>query len=758
MPTRFLEWAACIFSSRTSKTMNRIIWAILAIGSSLWFPQTLFTQEYIIGVVVDAHTEVPIPGATIRWLHHAKGAITAHDGTFRLERVPSLDSIVVAMLGYDRDTVLISGDSLIITLRPTKARTVEVSEYASGITSADTKTERISARDLTKAACCSLAESFEKSPTVEVSYSDAVSGARQIQLLGLRGTYTQILTEAVPSIRGLETPYGLDHIPGPFMESISISKGAATVTNGYESMTGQINIEYRKPMSSEPLFVNLYGNSLGRSELNVTAAQVLSSELATMTMVHGRLFQGSVDQNSDGFLDMPQFSQVNALHRWWYNDDDIEVQVLGRAVVDDYAGGQQGVSLANARSSLSRYDIRTDIERYEGFVKIGLLGVIESVEGSSAALIVNGASHSMGSFFGLRSYEGSQRTLNARAVLALPFSDEISVIGGFSWLADRTNEAAVGIGYQRSESVPGFFAEATVKPMSSVSLIGGLRADRHNLYGTYVVPRLHLRWTMADMTTLRASAGRGWRVPTILAENLSTLITSMPPVATEAQRPEISWNYGVSLTHGLEIFGRPITLDAEVYHTEFQNQLLADFDLQPGRVVFRNTMFTGIRSYATSIMLQAFIAILPRLDVNVAYRWVDNQAAFGESLQQRPMFSRERLLITASFAAEGDQWQFDVTFSHNGGGRLPSTAHMPQNLRRGESFPGFSRLNGQVQRRFNAFDLYLGIENATNFFQQDPVLGADAPFGPHFDASMAWGPTDARMVYAGIRYRLGEAP
>lgn len=738
--------------------MNSCLTALVATVSLVWLPHVLSAQEKIVGVVVDAHTNAPIAGATIRWLHHSKGAISVQSGIFHLERVASADSIVVTMLGYDRDTVQVLGDSLTIALHPTKARTIEVTEYASGITAVDTKTERISARDLTKAACCSLAESFEKSPTVEVSYSDAVSGARQIQVLGLRGTYTQILTEAVPSIRGLETPYGLDHIPGPFMESISISKGAATVTNGYESMTGQINIEYRKPMSSEPLFVNLYGNSLGRSELNITAAQVLSSELATMTMVHGRLFQGSIDQNSDGFLDMPQFRQFNALHRWWYNDDDIEVQVLGRAVVDDYAGGQQGVSLANAQSSLSRYDIRTDIERYEGFIKVGLLGILESVEGSSAALIVNGAAHTMGSFFGLRAYDGNQRTLNARAVLALPFSDEISVIGGFSWLVDRTNESAVGIDYRRMESVPGMFAEATVKPTSAVSLIGGLRADRHNLYGTYVVPRLHLRWSVSEMATLRGSAGRGWRVPSVLAENLSTLITSMPPVANEAQQPETSWNYGISFTQGFELLGRPITLDAEVYHTEFQNQLIADFDVQPGRVVFRNTASTGIRSYATSIMVQALLALAPRFDVNVAYRWVDNQAPFGATLQQRPMFSRERLLITASYATEGDRWQFDVTFSHNGGGRLPSTEHMPVTLRRGESFPGFSRLNGQIQRRFDAFDLYLGIENATNFFQQDPVLGADAPFGPHFDASMAWGPTDARMVYAGIRYRLGETP
>lgn len=699
-------------------------------------------------------SRIGLASVTVQWVPNGPGTFSKVDGSFSLLHASGFDTVEIRHVGYSTQRLHVSKALFDVELQPLDAEggTVTVVAEQSGITTAPIKTERITSRDLSKAACCSLAESFEKSPTVEVSYSDAISGARTIQLLGLRGTYTQLLTEAVPAVRGMEIPYGLDHIPGPFMESVSISKGASTVTQGYEAMTGQINVEYRKPMQSEPLFLNIYGNTLGRGEINATSAVRFSDELGTMLMAHGRSFSGEVDQNADGFLDMPKFRQINLLNRWWYNDDDVEVQVLGRIIHDGYASGQLGASFDDLAPRTDRFTMRTSIQRYEAFAKLGLLDAIESVPNSSIALVANASTHSYESFFGLRNYVGSQSSAQIRGIVALPFSEEFSFIGGASWQFDDVNESILTDTLLRRESVPGLFAEGTFSLAPTITLIGGFRVDEHNLYGTFVTPRVHLRWLLTDVTTVRASAGKGYRVPTVIAENISAFITSMPPVISSEIQPERSWNYGLSITHNLEVFGRPVTIDAELYHTEFAQQLVVDFDAQPGTVHFRN-LGDG-RSFATSAMLQFVASVARGLDVNVAYRWVDNRTTFGGALQERPMFSRDRLLVTASWALPDDSWQIDATWSYNGGGRLPSTQHLTEEHRRSDSFPGFARLNGQVQHRFSNFDVYIGIENATNFFQQDPIIAPERPFGPHFDAAMAWGPTDQRFVYLGFRFRV----
>ncbi|MBU3742353.1 MAG: TonB-dependent receptor [Candidatus Kapabacteria bacterium] len=715
-------------------------------------------QPMLTGVVSGRDADgiiFPLRGAIVTWPGTSIGTYTDSLGRFAVQRRGSTDTLRISSIGYETAFIVVGERQRVdVTLEIRSAEDVTVIAERKTITDAPVRTEIISKRDLTKAACCSLAESFEKSPTVEVSYSDAVSGARQIQLLGLRGTYVQILTEAVPAIRGMEQPWGLDHIPGPFMESVSISKGAATVTHGYEAMTGLINVEYRKPATADPLFVNVYGNSLGRGEFNVVTATPVADHLSTTTMLHGRLFTGNVDQNNDGFLDLPMFRQGNALHRWMYNDDEIEVQVLGRAVVDDYAGGTPGGSFGDISPStdLSVYRITSSLERYDGFVKIGLLNPFESLDESSVALIVNASHNRSRSVFGTRLYDGTQSTVQARAVMSLCYSEALRFVGGLSFLYDAVNESILRIDLDRIERVPGVFAEATLRPLDDVTLIAGGRVDQHNLYGTFWTPRLHLKWDVAETTALRASVGKGYRVPVVVAENLSSFITSMIPEVVGSIRPEISWNTGVSATHTLEIAGRAVTVDAELYHTMFENQLLVDFDASPGKILFRN--LEGGRSYATSAMVQILFSPVNRLDLALAQRWIDVQATFGGVLRERPMMSRQRTLLTASYATPGDVWRFDATFVYQSGGRLPSTEHLPVEHRRPTSFPGFARVNGQVARAFGNVEVYLGVENATNFIQTDPIITPNRPYGPHFDAAMTWGPTDPRMIYAGVRWTV----
>lgn len=706
--------------------------------------QAQFVSGTVVGKNAGGGYE-PLPRATIQWLGTQTGTYAHTDGTFSIKRVDHADTLEFRMAGYHPLRIGMPPDTLTVRLEPVETDVVTIEADRPNISSSPVKTEIVTSKDLQRAACCSLAESFEKSPTVEVSYSDAVSGARQIQLLGLRGVYTQFLTEAVPAVRGMEIPYGLDHIPGPYMESVSISKGAASVTNGYEAMTGQINVEYRKPQTADPLFVNAYVNTMGRSELNVIGAIRPSDELSTLIAAHGRLFSTSIDQNGDGFQDVPMFKQGNLMNRWFYSNDKIEWQLVGKAVFDSYASGQNGAGFEVATPDTSRYAIRTNIERYEAYGKFGVLNAFDGIDGSSIGLTVNSVWHSMHSFFGVREYDGHQQTLQARLIVALPFSDEFSMMTGASYLHDDVVESLIAYRTSRIESVPGVFAEATVHPTSSLTVIGGVRADYHNMYGWFVTPRVHAKLALSDMTTLRASAGRGYRVATVVAENMSMFINSRTIEMQSSYQPERSWNYGLSATTSWEMFGRTWQLDGEIYRTDFTDQIVADLDAGPDVVYVRNTVGA---SHATSAMLQMNVSPVEHVNLNVAYRWVDAVQTTGGIQQMRPMVSRYRILTTASWSTTDESWQVDATIVYAGPGRLPAKLDQPT------SFPGYWRVNGQVTHRMDAFDIYVGVDNLTDFYQQVPIVAASDPFGKNFDASMTWGPMDPRSIYMGVRWHL----
>ncbi|MCX6139300.1 MAG: TonB-dependent receptor [Candidatus Kapabacteria bacterium] len=589
----------------------------------------------------------PLRSATIVWKTTKDGTLSDKDGWFTLKRSSITDTLEIRYASYETQFVVVVGDSVDVLMIPTTSNVINVEADQPTISRAPQKTELISKKDLTKAACCTLAESFEKNPSVEVSFADAVSGAKQIQLLGLRGLYTQFLIEAVPLVRSFEIPYGMDHIPGPFLESISISKGSSTVTNGYESMTGQINICMHDPSTSPALYANVYGNSQGRLELNLYGAQHLSDELSTMTMASGRIFEMAMDNNNDGFADIPTFRQLNLVHRWRYSNDEIEFQIFLRGILDHYESGQSVVGHLNSGhdhgepGSGEPYDIVTDISRADGFIKFGLLNPFENMMGSGLSLIVAGAYHDQTSTFGLREARGLQSTINARAVASLPFSDEIKLIGGFSFLYDDVQESLMSNAFARVERVPGAYAELTLKPVPQLTILAGLRADAHNLYGTRVVPRAHVKWNISESTSLRASAGRGWRVASVITENLSSYINSRQVFFDSSFQPEDSWNAGASFTTTFELAERPVTVDAEVYTTSFLNQIVVDYDRSVHEVWITNLRGT---SYATNVMAQVLFSPIPRVDVLVAYRWVDVQAPYGGVMQQRALMSRSRVL------------------------------------------------------------------------------------------------------------------
>lgn len=702
----------------------------------------------------------PITGANVYWSGTTHATATDANGKFSIPRSAQSALLVVSFVGFRNDTIKIGQESELQVVLQNDQTLDEVVVRADN-TSIDRlsphQTEIITTRALAKAACCNLSESFETNASVSVSYADAVTGSKQIQMLGLNGTYIQTNVENIPSIRGLASTFGLNFVPGTWIQSIDVGKGAGSVVNGYESMTGQINVELQKPDTDEKLYLNTYVNNFGRAEVNLNLAHKLSEKWSTGLLTHGSTLRNRVDKNGDGFLDLPLYTQYNAINRWKYQGSKMMAQFGVKALYEDRLGGQKDFE-REMKGTTQAYGFGARINRYEFFSKIARLFPDQPYKG--LGLIVNASVHDSKSYFGLNNYNGRQKTFYGNLIYqSIIGNTNHSYKTGISYMLDHYDELYKDISLKRNESVPGAFFEYTYNHLDKFVMVAGGRVDFHNLYGTQWTPRLHLKYNLTDQTTLRASAGRGFRVSNPLAEYYGNLVSSRAVVFRESIRPEVSWNYGASLTQEFKIGEMSGNFIMDFYRTDFENQLVADME-DPRYMRFYN--LEG-KAYANSFQAEANLTPIKRFELKLAYRLFDVKQTIrnvydANTLQPRMMVSRDRVLFNAGYALPYDKWKFDATVQWNGKRRIPYMGHIPDHHvptdLASTMSPSFYNLNAQITRTFPKWDIYLGGENLANFRQKDPIMGANEPFGQHFDAGMAWGPVVGRMIYAGMRYKI----
>ena len=734
----------------------KIFLFLLLISTSV-FSQTLT------GVVLEkkpnGQTEA-LAGATLRWQNATGGTTTNAEGQFSLAKNADNHQLIISYLGYKTDTLMAhSNDFLTIYLQSENTSLQEV-EVRGGATVIDRlnpiQTEIITTKALAKAACCNLSESFETNASISVSYADAVTGAKQIQLLGLSGNYVQTNTENIPSIRGLNTVFGLNFTPGTWIQSIDVGKGAGSVVNGYEAMTGQINIELQKPDLADKLYLNTYFNSFGRGEINLNLAQKLNKKWSVGLLTHSSTMQTKLDKNKDSFLDLPKYTQYNAINRWKYQSERFMAQFGVKALYEDRLGGQVGFS-PELRGTAQAYGFGSLTQRVEFFSKTALLFPEKPYKG--LGLIINGLSHNNDSYFGFKNYVGRQQTLYANLIYQnIIDNTNHQYKAGLSYLRDNYDETLSGLGNRkRNESVPGIFGEYTYTYPNKFILVAGGRIDFHNLYGTRFVPRLHLKYDLTTNTHLRASAGRGWRVPNPLAENYGLLVSSRQVLIEGTLRPEESWNYGLSLSNEFVFLGKKGSLVVDAFRTDFTNMLVADMETHA------NLRFYNLpgKSFSNSFQIELNYAPIKRLETKLAYRLTDVQNDYrtesGELLRLPKQFiNRDRVLFNAAYALPYDKWKFDFTWQWNGQRRIPdmTIGHVHTTNSVSVFAPAFSNINAQVTRTFKKWDMYVGGENLNNFTQANPIMQPNDPFGRNFDAGMAWGPIIGRMIYGGMRYKI----
>ncbi|WP_055435061.1 TonB-dependent receptor [Lacinutrix algicola] len=741
--------------------MRRIIYILLLL------PVFALSQEQLSGVILEkSSNQSPLPGANVFWLGTKVGNVTNFNGEFSLPYKKEYTKLVVSFVGYKTDTLTIS------SVKPIKHSLKPASELEEiNITSRNKATSSsylssqniitVSSDELLKAACCNLAESFETNPSIDVNFADAVTGTKQIKMLGLTSPYILIATENIPSVRGASQAFGLSFIPGTWVESIQITKGAGSVVNGYESIAGQINTELVKPTTDNTFFLNLYGANSERFELNTHFNTKVSDKWDTGIYLHGNSHNKKHDVNNDGFLDMPMYNQVNVMNRWQYTNPEkglvsfINLKYLN----DEKQSGELDFDPDTDKLTANNWGSEIDTERYELSTKLGYVN--PELPWQSIGVQTAYSGHKQESYYGLNVYDIKHNSLYANVMYSSIIGDSRHKIKtGLSYTYDHYDELVNTSNFKRTENSVGAFLEYNYFNLDKLNVTAGLRIDRHNLLGTFITPRLHLRYTTWEKGVFRASVGRGKRSANIFAENQKIFATSRNINILDTTGsiygldPEIAWNYGVSFLQGFRVFGRKAEVTADFYRTDFKNQVVVDYE-NAQEVNFYNLKGD---SYANSFQIELNYSPFNQFNTRIAYKNYDVKTQYDSGELEKALTAKHRFFANASYETvvrNNSNWKFDATYNWLGKQRFSSTENNPEAYQLSEYSPSLATVNAQITRVFSPkFEIYLGGENITNVRQDNPIVSADNPFGSSFDTTFVYGPIFGANYFAGLRYKI----
>ena len=741
---------------------NKITLIILLLFA---FATSAFAQGFIEGTVYEEAENgqrTPLPGVNVYWKIVNEGTVTDANGHYKIPLHERIGCLVFSCISYENDTVHHMVEpahydhvfQAIHMLNEVEIAARQKATYINPIKAI--AVQEITSENLKRAACCTLAGSFENNASVDVNYSDAVTGAKQIQLLGLSGIYTQMMTEIIPNFRGLASTFGLNYVPGNWMNGIQVSKGTSSVRNGYESITGQINVDYKEPLpnKSEKVFFNLYANSMAMTDFNFNVRTKVGKQDGIMLFGHVSHNFMKMDGNSDSFMDDPMTTQYNVFLRYNHPHTGHFGCKLGiKALKENRLGGQMDFDPQHRLDEgYNLFGIGINTERYEAFAKCGYHF---DRKDTSIGLQQQVTYHKMDSYYGLTDYNANQLSYYANLLFdSYIVNDHHTYSVGASYTYDKYDEHLNDSTLQRVEQVPGAFAEYVFNDNHHWSVIAGFRADYNTYYQKMLyTPRLHVRFKTHDDFALRLSAGKGYRSPNILAENSTMLASARVIRFLDTPKMEDAWNYGINLTKSITFGWRELILQADFYRTDFINQIVLDRDADAHEIRIYN--LDG-KSYSNSAQIEANCEIFKDFDLTLAFRYNDVKMTINDTLREKPFVNRYKGLISMSYAP--GTWQFDFTTQFNGDSRVPDLSNnataMANHQNIGRS-PFYVIMNAQVTKKLGEYwELYVGGENLTNYKQDYPIISANNPTSEDFDASMVWGPLSGIKGYLGVRFQI----
>ena len=733
----------------------------------LLFSGLLFSQENVSGKIIYDNNQ-PLPGANIYWENTEIGTTSDDQGKFTIPFSTNHTVLVISYVGFKTVVLTVSSPKKITqkmeydtSLDEVTLTNVRKSLQKSYLVTSNMQT--MSSKELLKAACCNLSESFETNPSIDVNFSDAISGSKQIKMLGLTSPYILMTEENIPAIRGAAQAYGLSFVPGTWVESIQITKGAGSVVNGYESISGQINYELIKPANDIPFFLNAYGSTDSRFELNTHFNKKINDKWATSLFLHGSTRLAKNDMNDDGFLDNPIGNQINAINRWQYtNAEKGWVSFINlRVMKDDKQMGQVDFDPNRDKGTTNFWGSEINTEKVDLSAKMGY--VFPDAPWKSIGFQNAFNYHNQESYFGLNQYNIKQNSFYSNLIYNSILSNTLHKFStGMNFTYDNYSEFVNVTDFSRIDNSVGAFFEYTFDDNDKWSYVFGGRIDYHNRLGVFLTPRAHVRYKPFEKTTFRLSAGRGKRSANIFAENQQLFASSRQFQILDTNGkiygldPEIAWNYGFGMMQGFQLFGKNAEFSLDFYRTDFQNQAVVDVDNSPQSVLFYN--LDG-QSFANSLQVDLNYEITRHFTIRTAYKYYDIETDYTIGLAERPLQAKHRFFTNVAYETHvkdrGQQWKFDFTYNWLGEQRLPRTQSNPEEYRLPEYASAFSTFNAQITKTFSqTFEIYVGGENIGNYQQPNPILGSNDPFGSYFDSSMVYGPVFGGMYYAGLRFKI----
>ena len=723
--------------------------------------------------ILPSGEESPLPGANVVWDGTTIGSTSNEQGFYLINEPESYPAtMVVTFIGYQsyKKEIKEWGNYDIVLESSVKISQVEVKGKVNTtqISTLDPiNVQTISTGELEKAACCNLSESFSTNATVDVTFTDAVSGAKQIQMLGLDGVYTQITQENIPLVRGIASSYGISYVPGTWIESIQIIKGSGSVVNGFESLTGQINLEYYKPESAPKLFWNSYVNQEGKSDNNLLLLKQ-NGDWKSNLFTHISYFDREIDHHGgttndhtthtdhhtgDKFLDAPKVKHVSILNRWQYKGNpNYGMQFIAKALIEERLGGQ-----ISSVPKEDRYIVDINNYLYEIFSKFG--AIQPNTPGKSAGMQTSFKLHNQTAIFGINNYEALQESAYVNLIRQTYINNTNNIFKyGFSQYADRYTESFSGNintsfnNKIRLDLMSGLFSEYTFKSGDFFNITTGIRADYYNNTKKFnYLPRLNMKYNPNEKTAFRLSAGKAFRIANVFAENSSFLASGRTIDLVEELNPEIAWNYGANFTYCFYLNGREGTINLDVYRTDFENQVVVDIET-PSELSFYNLNGT---SYANSVQADIMYELFDRFDVKAAYKINNVHTTYNGAEKIAPLTPKNRALVNMSYATNFDKWMFDITWNYIGESRVPSYFPYETDYLFPEKMSDpFYLINAQVTKKFKDFSIYVGGENLLSYTQENPIIDAGNPTSSAFDASLIYAPVMGRMIYTGLRYKI----
>ena len=746
---------------------------IIALLMSLSFGSLMAQVDYIAGKVVDESGDL-LPGATIHWKNTNTGTV-AFDGTFELSLSKESDILVVSFVGFNNfEEIVKVGTDLTITLSSnTQLEEFEVKDgrgdnYVSTLQTANI--EYIGTGELRKAACCTLAESFETNGTVDVSYTDAITGTKEVKMLGLSGAYTQLLAEKRPQVRGLGSPHVFDYYPGTWVKGIQLSKGIGTVENGFDNVVGQINFELDKPWEGDKVFLNTYLNTFGRMEANLHLNYPITDKWSMGALLHASGNRNQLDVNDDKFLDTAQKTTLNGLYRLFYRGTYLRSQLNVHYVNGQTLSGQVNMGIDDP------YLVDLDHERLEVFGKIGYVGFKDPDK--SIGFIYNLSKYNLDETYGrLRPRTGQQEAAYTNLMFVSQPGSSAKISTGISASYSDLTQRFINLDYNLLERQVGAFVEFStsfvppvdtcesaelVEPVKQdlsfferLGMIAGLRVDQHNLYGRLISPRLSLKYNFNDKSVIRMNAGRGFKTPYILSENIGMMVTSSSFIIDEDLDIEEAWNMGLNFTKETNFKGRTLVVNADLYYSLFQNKIVLDMEQAHDRVHFYNQKDQTRSLY---FLVMANLELTKQMRFRGAYKFNHYEVGFASGLRTPPLFARHRGLITLEYTSKNELWDFNMSTQFVGKQNFAAQIGIPDIIDITNHVgvaPDYQLYNIHINRKFSdKFEAYIGGENLSNFIQERPIIDYENPFGSHFNASQIYAPTLGIRAYVGMRWIL----